>query len=85
VPALQRRSVEFCDDAPLALGAHEVVEARVELVCQKGCRQVRLDIATLERGGEIPESRGLVAAERGLLLSELRSIMAVYGDFCRIG
>jgi hypothetical protein len=61
------------------------VEARVEAVCQKGCRQVRLDIATLERGGEIPEASGLAPDERRRLLAELRQIMAVYGNACRVG
>lgn len=62
----------------------ELVEARVEAVCLKGCRQVRRDIAHLESGAEIPEVRGLTPDERRLLLAELKQIMAVYGDSCRI-
>ncbi len=62
----------------------ERVEARVETICLKGCRQVRRDIALLESGAEIPETRGLVPEERRLLLCELKQIMAVYGDSCRI-
>lgn len=60
------------------------LEVRIEAICARGCRQVRTDIATLEQGGELPETRGLSAAERGLILNELRQIMAVYGDRCRI-
>jgi hypothetical protein len=62
----------------------ERVEARVEAVCLKGCRQVRRDIALLESGAEIPEAQGLAPDERRLLLAELKQIMAVYGDTCRI-
>lgn len=62
----------------------ERVEARVEAICLKGCRQVRRDIAFLESGAEIPEVQGLVPDERRLLLMELKQIMAVYGDSCRI-
>ncbi len=60
------------------------VEPRLEAICRKGCRLVRRDIRRLELGEEIPESRGLSAAERALLLRELRDIMSVYGDSCAI-
>jgi hypothetical protein len=60
------------------------LEARIEAICARGCQRVRADIATLEQGGELPETRGLAASERGLILNELRQIMAVYGDRCRI-
>lgn len=60
------------------------LEARIEAICARRCQQVRADIATLEQGGELPETRRLSAAERGLILNELRQIMAVYGDRCRI-
>lgn len=62
----------------------ELVEARIEAVCLKGCRQVRRDIWALEAGAEIPEVQGLAPDERRLLLAELKQIMAVYGDTCRI-
>lgn len=62
----------------------ERVDARVETICIKGCRQVRRDIALLESGAEIPEVGGLAPEERRLLLLELKQIMAVYGDSCRI-
>jgi hypothetical protein len=60
------------------------LDSRVEALCQRGCRQVRQSIATLEQGGDIPETGDLSSDERGLLLAELKSIMAVYGDTCRI-
>lgn len=62
----------------------ERVDARVEAICIKGCRQVRRDIALLESGSPIPEVQGLALNERRLLLAELKQIMAVYGDSCRI-
>jgi hypothetical protein len=62
----------------------ELIEARVEAICVKGCRQVRRDIALLESGVQIPEVQGLALNERRLLLTELKQIMAVYGDSCRI-
>jgi hypothetical protein len=60
------------------------IESRVESLCERGCRQVRLSIATLEQGGDIPETGDLTPDARGRLLAELKSIMAVYGDTCRI-
>lgn len=62
----------------------ERVEARIEAICVKGCRQVGCDIRALESGAEIPEVLGLTPDERRLLLAELQQIMAVYGDSCRI-
>jgi hypothetical protein len=61
----------------------QLVEDCVELVCQKGCRSVRLIIAALERGEDVPEARGLDEEDRRGLLEELQSIMAAYGDTCR--
>ena len=73
---------------PTATFSHDAasdrVEARVEAVCQKGCRQVRRDIATLLGGGEIAEAWGLSPTERARLLAELEQIMAVYGDTCSV-
>ncbi|EGV18917.1 hypothetical protein [Thiocapsa marina] len=60
------------------------VDARIEAVCSKGCRQVRQDIAALEAGAELPETRDLTEEERNILLRELKQIMAVYGDACRL-
>ena len=56
----------------------------VELICLKGCQAVRADIATLERGEAVEETLALADEERYLVLQELREIMAIYGDSCRI-
>ncbi|RKT46489.1 hypothetical protein [Thiocapsa rosea] len=63
---------------------HCRVDARIEAVCSKGCSQVRQDIAALEAGAQLPETRDLSEEERGTLLRELKQIMAVYGDACRL-
>ncbi|MCG6897268.1 MAG: hypothetical protein LJE61_09545 [Thiocapsa sp.] len=63
---------------------HCRIEARIEALCQKGCAQVRRDIAALESGSQLPETRDLSAEERRALLSELKAVMAVYGDACRL-
>ncbi len=60
------------------------LQACVESICSKGCQSVRRDIEILENAGELVETRGLAAAERASVLEELKSIMAVYGDSCRI-
>lgn len=60
------------------------LEARLETLCAKGCRQVRRDILALEAGAELPETQGLTSDERAWLLAELKQIMAVYGDSCRL-
>ena len=61
-----------------------LVEARVETLCQTGCRRVRQAIETLEQGGELPETRDLTPDQRRALLAELKSVMAVYGGACPI-
>lgn len=60
------------------------LDARLEALCVKGCRRVWQDIDALERGEELPETRGLDAAERGVLLQELKQVMAVYADRCSV-
>ncbi|MGB5736775.1 MAG: hypothetical protein WBM40_20280 [Thiohalocapsa sp.] len=59
-----------------------LLEARLEAICEKGCRYVWDDIATLERGEELPETRDLDKRERSWLLAELKTVMAVYGSRC---
>lgn len=58
------------------------LEARLEALCEKGCRQVWRVIDVLEQGGDLPETQGLGAEERRWLLRELKQIMAVYTDRC---
>ncbi|MCU0934917.1 MAG: hypothetical protein MUF66_02335 [Gammaproteobacteria bacterium] len=65
-------------------GAPDPVGASVEALCLKGCRSVLESIARLERGESLPEVAALGVAERTAVLRELRSIMAVYGDACRL-
>ncbi|MEW8043192.1 MAG: hypothetical protein G8D28_02580 [gamma proteobacterium symbiont of Phacoides pectinatus] len=60
------------------------VETCVEALCNQGCREVRGYIARLEQDEPVPELLGLSAQERRLVLAELKSIMSVYGDACRI-
>lgn len=58
------------------------LEARLESLCEKGCRHVWKDIEALEQGRELDETRDLSETERRWLLAELKQIMAVYGDRC---
>lgn len=58
------------------------LEARLEALCEKGCRHVWQDIDALEQGQELNETKGLTEKERRWLLSELKQIMTVYGDRC---
>lgn len=58
------------------------IEARVEALCQKGCRHVWADIEALEKGRDLPETNGLPPGDRAELLEELKSIMSVYSDRC---
>ena len=59
-----------------------LVEARLESLCEKGCRHVWSDIAALERGESLPETRDLSPEEVRRLLAELKQVMAVYGARC---
>lgn len=61
------------------------VEDCIEAICHKGCRQVWGEIDALERGEELPETQGLDREEKAIVLSELKTIMAVYQDRCGIG
>lgn len=60
------------------------VEKCVEVLCEKGCTSVREDIEKLESGKELPETRNLSREELSKVVDELKAIMAVYGDSCRI-
>ncbi|NCA69664.1 MAG: hypothetical protein EOM91_06065 [Sphingobacteriia bacterium] len=62
----------------------ERVDSCIESICARGCASVRRDIATLEAGGDLSETRALTPAERRRLLDELRQIMSVYGDACPV-
>lgn len=58
------------------------VDNSVEQLCVKGFLAVREDIKLLQRGVVLPEIRDLDELARKLVLKELESIMAVYGDLC---
>jgi hypothetical protein len=62
-----------------------LLEARLEALCQKGCRQVWGYIAALERGALLPETHDLTPGEVRWLLAELKQVMAVYGARCSAG
>ena len=54
------------------------VDHCVEMMCQKGCKTLWADIEALQNGIVLPEVNALSAAEREQVLSELKTIMAVY-------
>jgi hypothetical protein len=55
-----------------------VVESCVEHLCMKGCKAVWKDIAVLEEGERLPETRQLSSEENRAVLRELKAIMSVY-------
>jgi len=60
------------------------VEHAVELLCHRGCRAVWAVIRALEHGDTLPETADLSAAEVSAVVSELKTIMSVYADNCRV-
>lgn len=63
---------------------HTRIDECIEKLCQKGCSQVWGDIDTLENGGSLPETQNLDASERRRVLSELKTVMAVYQGRCKL-
>ncbi|MCB1735813.1 MAG: hypothetical protein H6981_03090 [Gammaproteobacteria bacterium] len=61
-----------------------LVEDVIEQMCQAGCKTVLQKIDALERGEIIPECERLDCNSRHVVLHELKSIMAVYGNVCRL-
>ena len=59
---------------------HPDHETQLETICKRGCRYVNQAIDRLERGLPVAETRGLDPGQRGRLLAELKSIMAVYAE-----
>jgi hypothetical protein len=68
----------------LAAQQKPLLEVRVETICERGCRRVWDAIDTLEQGVDLPETSDLDNAERAWVLAELKAVMAVYGERCRI-
>ncbi|WP_428604749.1 hypothetical protein [Sedimenticola sp.] len=60
------------------------VEACIEAICNKGCQEVRREIELLENGEVLPELSHLSRTALQSVLIELKSIMSVYGDSCRV-
>ncbi|MCW8882846.1 MAG: hypothetical protein OQL10_09375 [Sedimenticola sp.] len=60
------------------------IDASVEAICIKGCREVRRDIQLMEDGKTPPELTHHTKQAQQLILEELKVIMSVYGDNCRI-
>ena len=60
------------------------VDNVVELLCQKGCRAVWSDIASIESGDRLIELRDLSTAEVAAVLAELKAVMAVYEGTCGV-
>ena len=60
------------------------IESCIETICQKGCQQVRQDILLLEQGRHLPEISHLDTESRRYVLQELKAVMAIYGNSCRI-
>jgi len=50
----------------------------IELLCQKGCKDVSLTILALEQGKLTTEMQGLDTNECHAVLNELKAIMAIY-------
>lgn len=60
------------------------VDACIEAICEKGCQEVRREIALLERGETLPELSHLSLKAQQSVLDELKTIMSVYGASCRV-
>jgi hypothetical protein len=68
----------------LAALQEPILEVRVETICERGCRGVWDAIDTLEHGDDLPETADLASPERAWVLAELKTVMAVYGERCRL-
>ncbi len=60
------------------------LQAAIEALCQRGCRQVTETIRRLERGEVPAELAAFDPAGRAAALAELRDIMAVYQAPCEV-
>jgi len=56
------------------------IELFLEQICEQGCRSVNKVIKQLEKGEVIEITMDLNELEQKILLNELKSIMAVYGE-----
>ncbi len=60
------------------------IDACIEAICNKGCQAVRREIQLLEQGQTLPELSHLSLKARQSVLEELKTIMSVYGNSCRV-
>ena len=63
---------------------YHVIDDAIEALCQRGCRVVLDEVAALERGEPGEGTASLSPAETREVLKELKAIMSVYGNTCRI-
>lgn len=56
------------------------IELSLEQICEQGCRSVNQVIQQLEKCEVIEMTRHLNDSQHKILLKELKSIMAVYGE-----
>lgn len=84
----QRKNVSTGQIGNERSDAHPVdghsVDDVIEKLCQAGCKIVLQKIDAMERGESIAECASLGRTERHFVLRELKSIMAVYGNVCRL-
>lgn len=62
----------------------EKINHCVEVLCNKGCREVTRTIGVMERNESLPETAVLTVEEHAAVLHELQAIMAVYDKPCDI-
>jgi hypothetical protein len=60
------------------------VDHVVEVLCQKGCKALWVDIDRMERGQILPELKELDVQQQARVLIEIKSIMAVYKGNCSL-
>lgn len=58
------------------------IDRSIEALCHRGCKEVTRIIGLLERNEPLPETDALDLSERGVVLQELKAIMAVYDRPC---
>ncbi len=63
----------------------KAIELAIEAICNKGCKQVHIDILAIKNQQHIPKELDLFHFdEQQIVLMELEKIMAVYGDRCQL-
>lgn len=73
------RAPEAADNSGLRQG---LLESLSEQICQRGCRSVYRWLERVRLGESLEEIKGLSGEEISALVTELESVMAVYGKPC---